>query len=64
MNPTCPNGMIQYSSDPMNIWIMPPINPDENGGIETYEIIQTDNHSACIVAGSDGHGTDGERCTG
>jgi hypothetical protein len=64
MNPACLNGMIQYSSDLMKIWIMPPIKPDENGGIETHEIIQNDSHSARIVADSDGHGTDVECCTG
>jgi hypothetical protein len=36
----------------------------KNGGYATYEIIQTDNHPAYIIAGSDGHGTDGERCIG
>ena len=56
--------MIQYSSDLMKIWIVPPIKPDKNGGYEFNEIIQTDNHSARIVAGSDGHGTDGKRSTG
>ena len=45
------------------VWIVPLL-IEKNGGIELHEKIQTRCYPACIIASSDGDGTDGECVSG